>query len=229
MSLPRLLFIAAALAVGTPGLQARSTDEAWLNQYYENPRPQDFLSAVARLDESGYFEHQPTATSIGFFTDVFARNHEKVNTWLSHTAHLSDTTRRILAAAAWQAGHPQGARELRELAAHSSPQVRSQITQLLKREPVAVTETPVASVSSMNLRWGAFLASGDERHVTSILTALGSGEPSLTTAARYTLAQNAAKHDRVLRICQAEMEKQPEAIRAEIRAALNSPVPANGS
>jgi hypothetical protein len=196
--------------------------ESWLNHYYENPRPADFLSAVHTLDRNGHFEKTPTAVSIGFLSGLFTQHPQKVNTWLSETTSLSLRTRRILAAAAWQAGHPRGQRLLKEMSATADSDLQVEIAQLVERGATPIAQTAVRSPESMNLRWGAFLASGDEKHVTTILAALGSGEPSLTTAARYSLAQNAARHERVLRICQAEMEKQPEAIRAELRAAINA-------
>lgn len=196
--------------------------EAWLNQYYQNPRPADFLSAVHTLDRTGYFETTPAPVSIGFFSGVFSQTPQHVQFWLNETSTLSARTRRILAAAAWQAGHPRGQRLLRELSTGATPETQAEIAQLIERGATPVADTPVRSPESMNLRWGAFLASGDARHVTSILAALGSNEPALTTAARYSLAQNAARHERVLQICQAELEKQPESIRAELRAALNA-------
>ena len=51
-----------------------------------------------------------------------------------------------------------------------------------------IVDTPVLSPSSMNLQWGAFLASGDERHVIKILEALGDNRPTLGTRALYALA-----------------------------------------
>jgi hypothetical protein len=196
--------------------------ENWLNHYYENPRPDDFLPSVYSLDSKGYFEQTPSAVSIGFFSAVFSQYPQKVNTWLAETAPLSERTRRILAAAAWQAGQPRGQQMLRDMSVNSSDDIKAEIAQLLERGATPIAQTPVRSAESMNLRWGAFLASGDANHVTSILAALGSGEPNLSTAARYSLAQNAARHERVLQICQAEMEKQPEAIRSELRAAINA-------
>jgi hypothetical protein len=80
-------------------------------------------------------------------------------------------------------------------------------------EPASVNQTPVVSAAAMNLRWGAFLASGDERHIVSVLEALGSNEPGLATSARYALAQDAASHPRVLEICREQLDRQPQAIR----------------
>jgi hypothetical protein len=201
---------------------ANSRAEQWLSHYYQNPRPDDLPLAVHQLSREGYFERadQP-ATAIGFFATVFAQNPQDINYWLHETADLPGAHRRILAAAAWQAGSPRGAALLREMASNSSRIVQVQIADLLQRGPSPVAGTPVQSESSMNLQWGAFLASGDERPILAVLSALASTETNLSTAARYTLAQNAAEHRRVFDICRAQLDKQPESVRSELKAALN--------
>lgn len=216
----------ALLVALIPGLRAvealpQSRAETWLARYYENPRPDDLLAAVHQLSAHGYFE-QPgnTALAIGFFTDVFSSNPHRVRQWLEHTADLPEAHRRILAAAAWQAGHPRGLALMRELSANDDQVVQIQVSDLLRRGPAPVGDTPVISESSLRLQWGAFLASGDDRHVVAMLNALGSNERDLTLAVRYAIAQNAASHRRVLDICQAQLSRQPEAVRSEIRAAL---------
>jgi hypothetical protein len=53
-----------------------------------------------------------------------------------------------------------------------------------------------------------------------VLAGLGSDQPGLATSARFSLAQNAVAHPRVLQIVEAQLDRQPNAIRTEIRAAL---------
>jgi hypothetical protein len=79
----------------------------------------------------------------------------------------------------------------------------------------------------MRLQWGAFLASGDERHIVRILDAIGNGERNLTTVAQMALAEQAAAHPRVAEICRAQLERQPDEVRSVLRAALKDiPAPA---
>ena len=193
----------------------------WVAHYYENPRPDDFVPAVYALSRSDYFETlgQPSI-AIGFFATVFAQNPQRVDYWLRETGALPERHCRILAAAAWMAGHPAGARRLQEMGAAEDRPLREQLRELLARGSEPIVGTPVLSASSMNLQWGAFLASGDERHIVNVLAALGSDQPGVASSARFALAQNAAAHPRVLDICRAQLEKQPAAIRAEVRAAL---------
>jgi hypothetical protein len=96
---------------------------------------------------------------------------------------LPEAHRRILAAAAWKSGSARGARLMQELAASTdNKQLQAEIQQLLVNGSEPVGNTPVLSASSMNLQWGAFLASGEERHIVNVLAALGSGEQGLRMA-----------------------------------------------
>ena len=230
MKLFRVLFATGSTLVALSSLQAVDSGSQlsrpawqWVTNYYQNPRPDDLLPAVHSLSRSGYFESvgQP-AVAIGFFTTVFAQNPQHVNYWLAHTASLPEQHRRILAAAAWKSGSATGARLLREMSSSDNPELREEVRQLLLTGSEPVGNTPVLSASSMNLQWGAFLASGSELHIINVLTALGSGQPGLATSARYALAQNAVAHPRVLEICRAQLDKQPESIRSELKAALNA-------
>jgi hypothetical protein len=196
--------------------------QKWLAHYYENPRPAALPLAVHQLSREGYFEGVGnTATAIGFFATVFSQNPQEINYWLHETADLPEAHRRVLVSAAWMAGSPRGSELLRTMSESTDQGTRMQITDLLRREPTPVAATPVRSESSMNLQWGAFLASGGEQHIVSVLAALGSDETSLSTAARYSLAQNATEHRRVLDICRDQLDKQPASVRSELRAALN--------
>lgn len=225
-TLKSVLTAGALLVALTPGLRAveavsQSRAETWLTRYYENPRPDDLLVAVHQLSANGYFEQAGnTALAIGFFTEVFSTNPHRVRQWLDHTRDLPEAHRRILAAAAWQAGHPRGLALMREFSANDDAVVQIQVSDLLRRGPASVGDTPVQSESSLRLQWGAFLATGNDRHVVAMLNALGTNERDLNLAVRYAIAQNAATHRRVMDICQAQLSRQPESVRSEIRAAL---------
>jgi hypothetical protein len=208
MKIPALLPLLGAIVALSSPIQAADTSAAsrsdrWVQSYYQNPRPADFLTAVHSMSRDGVISGADrTAQSIGFFATVFAQNPQQVNYWLSQTSDLPEADRRVLAAAAWQAGHPRGARLLREMSTNSSAELRQEIAGLLERGAKPVSETPVL--------------------LLAVLSAFGSGERNLSSSARYSLAQNAARHGRVLEICRAQLDKQPEPLREELRAALNA-------
>ncbi len=216
-------FVLAAFSPVFGSVEALSSTRAekWITHYYENPRPDDLLASVHQLSNAGFFEQAGnTAMAIGFFSEVFASNPQRVRQWLDLTADLPEAHRRILAAAAWQAGHPRGLALMREFSAGDEAASRMQVNDLLRRGPAPVGSTPVVSESSLRLQWGAFLATGRDQHVVAMLQALGTNERDLTLAVRYALAENAVSHRRVLDICRAQLDRQPESIRSEIRAAL---------
>lgn len=193
---------------------------AWFDGYYQNPRPQDFLMAVHSLSASGRLDDaSQVSTAIGFFATVFESHPQKVETWLARTRDLPEAHRRILAAAAWKAGHTSGTRLLREMSSNDDA-LNAEIVALTRQAPSAIADTPVLSASSLNLQWGAYLASGDARHIVAIVSALGSQQPGLGQSAVRTLARNAVSHPEVLAICRAEMERQPAAVREMFSTAL---------
>jgi hypothetical protein len=215
----KLFFVAGLALASALASRADSPAQAWLETYYQHPQPAGLPSAVRSLSREGYFEQSGhTAVAIGFFATVFAQNPEKIDGWLLELNGLPLAHHRLIAAALWQAGNPLGADMLRNLG-QASP-VRRDVDRLARTPSASVGDTPVLSPSSMNLQWGAFLASGDERHILNILDAIGSDHPGLDAAARVALAQNAAAHPRVLEICQTQLGRQPEEVRTVLRAAL---------
>lgn len=212
-----LFLLAIGVAVAAP---ARDWSQ-WMSHYYEAPQPDQVVQAVFALSQEGYFDQADhRASSIGFFAGVFAKNPDRVETWMTEFRYLPPADQRLMAAAYWYSGLPGGGDRLRNLARRSSPEIRAEINQLAAQPPVAIRDTPVLSESSLNLQWGAFLATGEQQHILNVLAALGSGEPGLSSRARYALAQNATTHRRVYEICQTQLARQPEAVREQLHAVL---------
>jgi hypothetical protein len=200
--------------------RAEISAPAWLETYYLNPQPDALVRQVNALSREGYFEKTGnTALGIGFLATVFAANPDRVESWLADFHQtLPARHQRLVVAALWQSGNPLGATLLR--AAETPAALRDAVERLANTPAQLVSDTPVLSPSSMNLQWGAFLASGQDRYVVRILDGLGSGERTLNSAARVAIAQHAAAHPRVLEICQNQLDRQPEEVRSVLRAAL---------
>jgi len=218
----RIAIGASVLLAAFPVLGADGFGRQWMENYYQHAAPDSLVQAVGSLNYDGFFaDPAQQDVAIGFFGTVFQQNPKQVDGWLRSARFLPMSTRRTLAIAAWVAGDPLGARQVRELFGTFKYPVRAEVDRLLAIGPGSVYQTRVVSAGSMNLRWGAFLASGDERNVVSILEALGSNEPGLATSARFALAQEAASHPRVLEICTEQLGRQPQAVRAELRAVVD--------
>lgn len=221
----KLLVVAGLALASSFAARAGVSAQAWLESYYLNPQPAELTRNVAALSREGYFEKTGnTAIAIGFLSTVFAQHADQVEGWLLELRDLPANHQRLLASAAWQAGLPVGADLLRAHAKNSP--VRAEVEKMASSPSLDVLHTQVHSASSMNLQWGAFLASGDPRYIVNVLDAIGTNQPGLDSAARVALAQNAAAHPRVLEICRAQLDRQPEEVRSVLRAAVNAAAPA---
>jgi len=218
-----LLLLSAAQAAPTlPKLVAIESDAeyntlTWVNGYYKNPQPDVLVKRVYVMSRMGYFEQEgQTAQAVGFFATIFAQNPARVDAWFAEFRALPAAHQRLLAAAAWKAGLPRGENRVKSAPGASE----TAVADLLSQKPVSLGETAVLSVASMNFEWGAFLASGNERHVVNILAAVGSQTPDLTASARISLAMRAAQDSRVMDICRTQLNSQPAAVQDFLRAAL---------
>ncbi len=219
----RLVLVASLALTSSLAARAQISARAWLETYYLNPQPAALPAAIKGLTRDGYFDEAGhVALGIGFISTVFAQNPDHVDAWLTELNGLPLPEQRLIACALWQAGHPLGSDALEHLSEFSRN--RAEVQRLASTPSLPVDDTPVLSSSSMNFRWGAFLATGDARHVVAILDAIG--ENHLDPAARTALAQNAVAHPRVLEICRAELVRAPNAVPSELRAALQETTPA---
>ena len=216
-----LLAVVLSFASAVPVFAAKSSAEQWLNDYYRNPAPDRLTSAVYELSRNGYFEeagHVPLA--IGFLATVFAQNPDKVDSWLGVNRVLPVSHQRIVIAALWYSGNPKGADYLRSYARDCDPALRASLESMLTTAP-SLPNASVMSTSSLNLQWGVFLANGDSAPVRSILAALATNDTAtLGRDVRWSLAQNAAQHERVLKICRDELSRQPKEVRESLSAVI---------
>jgi hypothetical protein len=218
------LCLVLALSAAVPAVAESKRDWAgWMENYYLNPDAENVVPAVYALSRAGHFEQEgQPATAIGFLSAVFAQNPEKAKGWMQDFRDLPIEHRRLVAAALWYSGLPEGVDQVRQLARDTNADVRSAVEGLIAWQQPALAETPVQSPSSMNLQWGAFLASGNPQHIVKVLAALGSNEAGLGSQVRHALAVKALAHPRVYEICQSEMSRQPAGVREQLRTALGT-------
>jgi len=191
----------------------------WVTQYYKNPQPEKLVQRAYILSDMGYFEGEgQPAQAVGFFAAIFAQHPDKVDGWIASFRGLPVKHQRLLAAAAWLAGQPRGESRLQEL---STGNDSAALADLVSQKPTSLAQASVQSQSSMYMQWGAFLATGKDTHIVAILTAVGEKTPGLAESARLSLAMNAAQDDRVMEICQAQLDKQPKDVQEVLRAAIN--------
>jgi hypothetical protein len=224
MKIPPLLLCAILALASHATARADVSAAARLETFYLLPQADDLPRMIRELSRDGYFA-QPghSALAIGFISTVFARHPDRIDQWLLELNGLPLQTNRLLAAALWQAEHPLGPDLLRILGQFS--RVRLDLERLANTPVPPILETPVRSASSMNLRWGAFFADGDEHHVVAVIDALGSDDAALAALARTSLTRMITEHPRVKEICSTELARQPLEERARLRAILQAAEP----
>jgi len=160
-----------------PAIRPMQEDEydAFFNFYYENPRPERVVAALAYLGTHGTLEKESAIPPvIGFFTELFARNPEKAAEWKQAAEGQPEVVNTALSQA---------------LALSSDPK------KFLALPP---------SSSSNDILWGAFFASGDQEYLTQVMRQLSHMAERkdlslfLTGApAKWSLASNAEDHPAV--------------------------------
>ncbi|HYC71093.1 MAG TPA: hypothetical protein VEB66_07805 [Opitutaceae bacterium] len=222
---PSLLFrraVVTAALLALPAAFAGTERSAvqWLDSYYVNPQPDRFVPAMFELSRSGWFEADGRVPlAIGFVASVFQQNPERVDDWLHHCQALPPAHQRLIVSALWYSGHPKGAAYLAAYARTTGGEVRAGLARTLADTP-DLHGAAVRSPSSAQLQWGVFLATGEAGPVRAILAALGS-EGRIGSELRWSFAQQAARHDRAVAICRAELARQPNEVRETLRAVIH--------
>ncbi|HKB89016.1 MAG TPA: hypothetical protein VKC60_00735 [Opitutaceae bacterium] len=230
MKTQRLLFLAGLALASLSALSARDTTpaekgdyEGWFNYYYKHPQPEYLLKATYQLNRQGFFDDGQSSVAMGFYATIFAQNPGKVDEWFANFRAMPMNVQRLMASALYLSGDRRGPQYLTRVANLAAPDSRTRIRELAQTPSPGVAATPIASVSSMSLAWGSFLATGQDAPVVKILAALGSTptDSSINEAARWSLAVNGASHDRVLEICSEQLNRQPNEVRTILKAVIN--------
>lgn len=231
LTLPRFLrgaLALAALAVVHPRVSAQPdasaksdvSAEHWLNSYYRHPRPERFVPAMFELSREGWFDEPGRVpVAIGFVASLFQQNPEQVDGWLRHCRALPPAHQRLIISALWYSGHAKGPVYLAAYARTTGPDVRAGLERALAA-PADLHGAPVLSNTSAQLQWGVFLATGEAAPIRAILAALGT-EGRVGSELRWALARHAQQHDRVLAICRAELDRQPNEVQGALRAVIH--------
>ncbi len=142
---------------------------AFWTSYYQNPRPEEVGRSLELVDADDLADPKRAfGAVVGFMSELFRTNPERREAWLTERAY-SWNTQAALVYALWLGGSKDAARAA--MARYQWP-----------REAIATVEASMGRVETLDVLvpsdgnqldmfWGAFFASGDEKHVTRILEA----------------------------------------------------------
>ena|SRR2546421_1606978 len=210
------LFVQATLTFA----QKAKEQEHWMVYYYLNPQPDQTPKIILEMSRKRVFDMENAQPPIiAFFSRIFAQNPNKLRSWFIELDRLPENHKRALWLALWYADTPEAVEQLRLAAEKSAPSDKDQLTKLLQSHPPALTDIEIDAPGVLDMLWGAFMATGDERYVIRIMSALPwiNEKQDLTKAllggvARWSMASNSVQHEKVLQICKEQVNKQPQEV-----------------
>lgn len=189
----------------------------WTDYYYLHPRPDLVPSALGYLSKKSLLKHVESAVPMTFFlAQVFRANPALVPGWADLLMTRSEDQQHVFASALWLVGTPESRKLLSEISGKGAPGVREHAVALLAEKQIFDLLATDFDPTTLDCLWASFFATGDERYVKRIITALPLEkvrELSSTlvgASAHWSLAANARQHPRVLEICEGALISTPD-------------------
>jgi hypothetical protein len=227
----------------------------WMMHYYQHPVPDQLVDAIRSLAAAQMLKGQKMRTGfwnrilgrtprppmidawqrctdaplIAFAAKVFEKNPSSIDGWLDALQQLREEQKRSLWIAAWFSGTAGVGSALRRQAQKTSKGAVQFIDELLSQSPRPIDDLPINGPVILDMLWGAFFATGDERYVLRIVAALGAvaspqGTPAfaLGSSALWSLTSNAKQHPRVKEVCAALVPQTKEGMRMMLESIVDA-------
>lgn len=183
--------------------------------YYLHPSPEKVSQAVKAMHKIGYLQKEAAGAPIASFLSlVFRSNSTAIEATLVDFNSYTSAEQQVLLRALWLADTAQSKMSIQKLV------VGNGHAELLKSVPPKIEQIPVESPDVLDMMWGAFMATGDEKYVLPVISVLPYSTikgniPRLLVggSARWSLTSNAIQHKRVFDICNSQLEKQPKEVK----------------
>ncbi len=215
---------------GPDSLDTQEKLNEWMSHYYLHRDTASVVPAIRQMFKQGWFEKDTAVAPLAaFWASVFYQNHKQVETWLRGLNDLTFDQKKYLWMAVHLSGVPESQDLLKKIRQENGPETAKFITELLAEERQNVVDMPVTGPAVLDMFWGQFVASGDERCVRRVIAALyylqeteDLAKMLIGGAARWSLESNAAQHPRVLEICkQARVDLNKAGEREDVKKVLD--------
>ena len=186
--------------------------DTWIAHYYLDPDPDRVGWFLQELEAQGFLRHENAAgPMIGFLSQVFVRNPERLSEWFPPDDRIFPDGRAIFYRALWQTDLAEAKAILDDVQERGPHELAQQLIEMRQTAPLAISEWPVRSPGDLDVLWGAFFATGDARYIEAIISkvqrnASGYEETLIQRAAVWSLGSNAQQHELVYRTCKEHVD-----------------------
>jgi hypothetical protein len=203
---------------GPTSIQSAQDLIQWMTYYYMHPQPDLLVPALLYADANGLVQ-KGEAPLTAFVSRVFAQNPKRIGPWVDQlNTALSPKSKPMLWSALWWSNTPEGKEQLNKLAQALPEKSQGLVLAQMVKPAVPIESMEMKSPEVLDELWGAFSATGDEKYVSRLMTALPwiydpSGDfnkLSIGGAARWSLTSNAQQHPKVMKMCLKARETRPE-------------------
>ncbi len=196
--------------------------------YYLEPRPESIPEVIAALSRRGYLSNEKSVVAtMAFLSRIFRKENQQVEAWRSSFPPLSILEKRTIWLALWYADTPETDAIIRNEFQRENSSNRKMLQKLMNQKPKAFEEMELDSTARVDMLWGAFLATGQEKFVIRVIEALPftkvRGDSALMLvggAARWSLISKASQHQRVMDICLEQMKRQPKEVKEILKEVI---------
>lgn len=182
----------------------------WMTYYYLHPQPDLVVSAIQLADQNNLLEGDSIAPFQGFLSRVFESNPEQIPTWFGQLGNIKDSSKTVVLTAVWWSNTKEGKTLLDNIANSLPDKSKIEFHKQIDKKAEDLDKLAIESPDVLDILWGAFSATGDEKYVRRLMTPLSWGEKDvkdldrlmISSAASWSLASNLDQHPKVKEICQ---------------------------
>ena len=229
-----LLIMTFGLFVITAYAEFKSPEQVskWMTHYYEHPAPGEVFSSLKYMSDTDMLAYKKSyAPTFGFLAGIFKNNPKESKELLNKLKTLKKFPAEILIQGIWYANLPDSEKTaLAILEKH--PDLKSKFNFMYKEKPVSVEDIPFSKAPwVVDALWGDFMATGNEKPVSRIISALKWSDEKhddndidklvIGVAAKWSLVSYSINHKKVLEICKSELKKQPENVKSKLMEVVN--------
>lgn len=225
LALPPCMVASTAPAVAAPQANEQRAPKAietdqdlnqWLTYYYLHPQPDLVVPATLLAEKKGYLSSEAGGPYMAFLSRVFAENPSKLGTWIKQLDSIPLRDKPMLWTALYWSHTKESATVLDEIVKTLPPKGQESLVEQIAKPPEPIEKVTVSGPGVLDMLWGAFFATGDEKYVKRLISVLPWESQNkdlikmqVGASARWSLTSNAEQHSKVLEICQQVRETEP--------------------